>query len=168
MTPKLRNLDRNDILDSEFVRTRRTDWIALNKTRVLLTDDRLSTNVRANILRTTTLPAVLYACETWSTTKRDEEKSAVAEKAMERRTCGVTTIDRINNEELRRRTALREVDPEIYAAKKRWVGHAARRSDNRWTCRLTEWIHLDRKLQLCRLQTRWVSHMYGSCRDSRI
>lgn len=36
-------------------------------------------NVRASTFRTTLLPAVLYARETWSITKSDEEKFAMTE-----------------------------------------------------------------------------------------
>ena len=102
---------------------------------------------------------MLYACETWATTKNDEEKFAVTERAMERRMCGVTMRDKISNEELRQRTGMHDVVGEMYAAKRRWAGHVARQQDNRWTSRLTNWLPRDHKRPLGRPRTRWDEPM---------
>ena len=37
----------------------------------------------------------------------------------------------------------------------RWADHVARRSDNRWTIRVTEWIHMATKRFQGRSRTRW-------------
>uniref|UniRef100_A0A0M3HPS8 Uncharacterized protein n=1 Tax=Ascaris lumbricoides TaxID=6252 RepID=A0A0M3HPS8_ASCLU len=55
--------------------------------------------------------------ETWSTTKRDEKKFAVAKKGVERRMYGVIWIDRLSSEELRHEAGVKDVSSEIYAAK---------------------------------------------------
>lgn len=96
-----------------------------------LQDDRASTNA--------------ICLNVWSTAKRDEEKFAVAETAMERRLFGVTRIDRLSSEELRHRTAVNEVD----FMQQVEVGRPfARKSDNRWTCRLTDWVPCNWQLAL--------------------
>lgn len=82
----------------------------------MLTDQGLPVNIKADFFRTTGLPALLYACETWSTTKRDEEKFALAGRTMGSRMWDITRIDRLNSEELRRRTGVKDVGSEIYAA----------------------------------------------------
>ncbi|VDM40081.1 unnamed protein product [Toxocara canis] len=112
-----RQPDPNDILDGEFMRRRKARWIAFNKNRVVLPDQRLPMNVRANIFRTIVLPAKLYVCEKWGTMKRDEEKFAVAERATKRRICSVTRIYPLSNEELRLRTRVQDVVSEIHVAK---------------------------------------------------
>ncbi|VDM43602.1 unnamed protein product [Toxocara canis] len=48
----------------------------------------------SSIFNTTVLPAMLYARETWATTKVAEEKFAITEWGMERQMCAVTRKDR--------------------------------------------------------------------------
>ena len=154
-----RRFDSNNLANGEWTRRRRAGWVAFNNNRTVLTDQNLPMNVRAAIFNSTVLPAMLYACETWATTKNDEEKFAVTERAMERRICGVTIRDRISNEKLRQRTGVRDVVDEMYAAKRRWAGHVARQRDNRWTSRLTNWLPRDLKRPLGRPRTRWDEPM---------
>lgn len=108
-----------------------------------------------NSFRTTVLPAILFTCETWSTTKRDEEKFAGAERAMGRKICGVTRVDQLSNEEMRYRNGVKDAIFEIYAAKWRRAGHVERNFDNGRAYRLTDWIPRDRKRPLGRPQSRW-------------
>lgn len=82
-------------------------------------------NIRANTFTTTVLPALPDACGIWSATKRDEEIFVVARIAMERRMCDVTKVDRLNNEELRHRTGVKDVVFGIYAAKWSGASHIA-------------------------------------------
>ena len=154
-----RRFESNNLANGEYTRRRRAGWVAFNNNRTILTDQAVPMNIRANIFNTTVLPAMLYACETWATTKNDEEKFAVTERAMERRICGITLRDRINNEELRRRTGVRDVVDEMYIAKRRRGGHVVRLQDNRWTSRLTSWIPRDQKRPLGRPRTRWDEPM---------
>jgi hypothetical protein len=50
----------------------------------------LSRNVKVKIYRTTILPVVLYGCETWSLTLREEHSLRVFEKRVPRRIFGPT------------------------------------------------------------------------------
>ena len=150
-----RRFESNNLAGGEWTRRRRAGWVAFNNNRTVLTDQTLPMNIRASIFNSTVLPAMLYACETWATTKSDEEKFAVTERAMERRICGVTLRDKISNEALRQRTGVRDVIDEMYAAKRRWAGHVARQQDNRWTSRLTDWLPRNCKRPLGRPRTRW-------------
>ena len=154
-----RRFDSNNLACGEWTRRRRAGWVAFSNNRTVLTDQTLPMNIRVSIFNSTVLPAMLYACETWATTKSDEEKFAVTERAMERRICGVTLRDKISNEALRQRTGVRDVIDEMYAAKRRWAGHVARQQDNRWTSRLTDWLPRDYKRPLGRPRTRWDEPM---------
>jgi hypothetical protein len=48
----------------------------------------LSKNLKIKIFITTILPVVLYGCETWSLTLREECRLKVFEKRVLRRICG--------------------------------------------------------------------------------
>jgi hypothetical protein len=45
-------------------------------------------NININIYKTTVLPAVLYGCETWSHTLRDEDRLRLFENRLFRREFG--------------------------------------------------------------------------------
>ena len=66
----------------------------------------LSENLKIKVYRTTILPVVLYGCETWSLTLREERKLRVIENMVLRRIFGprrdeVTgELRRLHNEEL--------------------------------------------------------------------
>jgi len=72
----------------------------------LLSSRLLSRNLKINIIRNTILPVVLYGCETWSWTLREERKMRVFENMVLRRIFGPrwdeVTGDwrRLHNEEL--------------------------------------------------------------------
>ena len=54
----------------------------------LLSSRLLSKNLKLKIYRTIILPVVLYGCETWSLTLREERKLKVFENMVLRRICG--------------------------------------------------------------------------------
>jgi hypothetical protein len=54
----------------------------------LLSSRLLSKNLKIRIYRTTTLPVVLYGCETWSLTLKEERKLRVFENRVLRRIFG--------------------------------------------------------------------------------
>jgi hypothetical protein len=66
----------------------------------------LSKNVKIRINRTANLPVVLYGCETWSLTLKEERRLRVFEKGMLRRIFGPKRAEetgewrRLHNEEL--------------------------------------------------------------------
>jgi hypothetical protein len=72
----------------------------------LLSSSSLSKNVKIKTYRTTILPVVLYACESWSLTLREESRLRVFENKVLRRIFGPKKDEvtgewrRLNNKEL--------------------------------------------------------------------
>ena len=56
--------------------------------QILLSSSLLSKNLKIKIYRTIILPVVLYGCETWSLTLRDEHRLRVFENRVLRRIFG--------------------------------------------------------------------------------
>ena len=54
----------------------------------ILSSSLLSKNLKINLYRSTVLPVVLYGCETWSLTLREERRLRVFENRVLRRTFG--------------------------------------------------------------------------------
>ena len=99
----------------------------------------LPISMKKKVFNQCVLPTMTYACETWATTKRMDNKLRVTQRAMERLMAGVTKKDLIRNTELRRKTKVEDIILRIKKSKWRWAGHTVRQNDNRWTKRLLDW-----------------------------
>jgi hypothetical protein len=98
----------------------------------------LSKNMKIKIHRTIILPVVLYACETWSLTLKEERGLRVFENRTLRRTFGPKR-DEITGE-------WRKLHEEMYSSPYiirasnsriiRWAGHVARMGEKRGACRV--------------------------------
>lgn len=67
----------------------------------------------------------------------------------------IITLNLKRNEWVRRQTGVRDVVMEIKKAKWRWAGHVIRRTDDRWTERLTSWYPREGKRKRGHPLTRW-------------
>jgi hypothetical protein len=108
----------------------------------LLSSSLLSKNTKIKIYRTIILPAVLYGCETWSLTLREEHRLRVFENRVLRRIVGpkkdgVTGEWRIlHNEELNDLYSKSNIIRVIKSRRMRWAGHVARMDDGRGAYRV--------------------------------
>jgi hypothetical protein len=97
----------------------------------------LSRNVKVKIYKTIILPAVLYGCEAWSLTLRDEHRLRVFENRVLRGIFGpkrdeVTGEGRkLHNEELRNLYSSRDIIRQVKSRRMRWAGHVARMGEER-------------------------------------
>ena len=100
-------------------------------------------------------PSLTYACETWTLTVKEKRKLAVAQKRMERAMLGITLLDRVPNEVIRRRTMLTDILDMVWRRKVKWATNLARMNEERWSKCLTEWIPLGRKRNVGGQYMRW-------------
>jgi hypothetical protein len=103
----------------------------------LLSSRLLSKNIKIKIYRIIILPVVLYRCETWSLTLREERRLRVFENRVLRRVFGpkrdkVTGEWRkLNNEELNDLYFLPNIVRVVKSRRMRWAGHVARMGEDR-------------------------------------
>ena len=89
------------------------------------------------IYRTLILPIVLYGCETWSLTLREERKLRVFENKVLRRIFGprrdkvTEEWRRLHNEELNDLYSSSSIVRVIKSRRMRWAGHVARMGEER-------------------------------------
>jgi hypothetical protein len=87
--------------------------------------------VKVRIYKTIILPVVLYGCETWSLTVREEHKLRVFENRVLRRIFGPTRVEvmggwrKLYNEELHNLYSSPSIIRIIKSRRMRWAGHVA-------------------------------------------
>jgi hypothetical protein len=124
----------------------------------------LSKNVKVRIYKTIILPVVLYGCETWSLTVREEHKLRVFEIRVLRRISGpkrdgVTEGWRkLHNEELHNLYSSPSIISIIKSRRMRWAGHVARMGEKRNVYRLFVGKS-EGKRPLGRPKRRWIDNI---------
>ena len=98
----------------------------------LLSSRLLSKNLKIKIYRTIILPVVLYGCEAWSLTLREERKLRVFENVVLGRIFGPRRDEvtgewrRLHNEELNDLYSSPNIVRVIKSRRMRWAGHVSR------------------------------------------
>jgi hypothetical protein len=93
----------------------------------------LSKNLKIKIYRSIILPVVLYGCETWSLTLREERRLRVFENRVVRRVYGPKRDKltgewrKLHNEELNDLYSLPKIVRVVKSRRMRWAGHVASR-----------------------------------------
>ena len=100
-------------------------------------------------------PTITYGSETWNLNKAITLKIRSAQRAMERIMMGLTWEDRKTAKWIREQTQVRDIIEVIKKNKWTWAGHVMRRTDNRWTKRITEWIPREGTRNRGKQRTRW-------------
>ncbi|KAJ4448881.1 hypothetical protein ANN_00272 [Periplaneta americana] len=99
----------------------------------LLSSSLLSKNLKVKIYKTVILPVVLYGCETWTLTLREEQRLRVFENKVLRKIFGAKRDEvtgewrKLHNAELHAPDIIRN----IKSRRLRWAGHVARMGESR-------------------------------------
>jgi hypothetical protein len=103
----------------------------------LLSSRLLSGNLKVKIYKIIILPVVLYGCETWSVTLREEHRLRVFENGVLRRIFGPKRDEvtgqwrKLHSGELHNLYSSPDIVRQIKSRRMRWVGHVARMGEGR-------------------------------------
>jgi hypothetical protein len=124
----------------------------------------LSKNTKIKIYRITILPVVLYGCETWSVTLREEHRLRMFENSVLRgifgpKRDGVTGEGRrLHNEELNDLYSSPNIIRVIKSRRMRWAGHVARMGEGRGAYRILV-VRPEGRRPLGRPKLRWEDNI---------
>jgi len=130
----------------------------------LLSSRLLSKNLKIKIYRNIILPLVLYGCETWSLTLREERRLRVFENWVLRRIFGHKRDEvtgewkKLHNEELNVLYSSSNIVRVITSRRIRWAGHVARMGKKRGVYRVLVGEPEGKRL-LGRLMRRWEDNI---------
>jgi hypothetical protein len=136
----------------------------------LLSSSLLSKNVKIKIYRTIILPVLLYGCETWSLTLREECRLRVFENGVLRRIFGPkrgeVTVEwrRLHNKGLYALYSSPNIIRVMKSRRLRWAGHVARMGARRGANRALEDKHEGRR-PLGRPRRRWEDNIKMDLRE---
>ena len=103
---------------------------AFKKMKTYLTNRKLSTRIRKRAAKTFVWSTLLYGCETWTVSRRMQEKLEAAEMWLWRRILKIPwTARRTNAEVLRQMGTERELMMTIRKRQMRFLGHVMRRNE---------------------------------------
>jgi hypothetical protein len=97
----------------------------------------LSKNLKIKIYRTISLHVVLYGCEVWSLTPREERRLRVFENRVLRKVFGPKRDEatrewrKLHNKELNDLYSLPNIVQVVKSRRMRWAGHVARMGEDR-------------------------------------
>ena len=114
----------------------------------------LHMEVKRGLYEGVVVPTVLYGAESWGLKVQERNRLNVFEMRCLRSMCGVTRMDRVRNDEVRRRSGVKtELAERVDESVLRWFGHVMRMSEERLTKRV--W---STKVNRNRVRRK---HMYG-------
>jgi hypothetical protein len=126
----------------------------------LLSSRLLSRNLKVKMYKTIIMPVVLYVCETWSLTLREEHRLRVFENRVLRRIFGPETDEvtgqwrKLHDGELHNLYSSPDIIRYIKSRRMRWAGHVARMAEDRKVYRVLVGKPEDKRL-LGRARRRW-------------
>ncbi|KAJ4443767.1 hypothetical protein ANN_05545 [Periplaneta americana] len=103
----------------------------------LISSSLLSKNLKVRIYKTVILPVVLYGCETWTLTLREEHRLRVFENKVFRKIFGAKRDEvtgewrKLHNTELHALYSSPDIIRNIKSRRLRWAGHVARMGESR-------------------------------------
>ncbi|KAJ4441857.1 hypothetical protein ANN_11716, partial [Periplaneta americana] len=138
----------------------------------LLSSSLLSKNLNVRIYKTVILPVILYGCETWTLTLREEHRLRVFENKVLRKIFGAKRDEvtgewrKLHNTELHALYSSADIIRNIKSRRLRWAGHVARMGESRNAYRVLVGRQ-EGKRPLGRPRRRWEDNIKMDLREVR-
>lgn len=118
----------------------------INKLNSIWWSNEITKNTKKKIYSTIVEPITTYGCEVWEVSKRNENRLRALQMDWARRSCRVSRIEHITNEEIKRKINMSSTIIDVVEGKRlMWYGHLRRMNSNRWPSRIWEWVPKERR-----------------------
>ena len=153
----------NDRFTGEIGRRIRAANFAFHRYRTLFAARNVPMDIKKRLFDGAVIPALVYASETWSLTRRLENKLAVAQRRWERIMLGITILDHRTGAWMRSRTKLADVVRCVRERKWRWASRIASLESTRLTRAVLEWHPRGPARGRGRPAVRWRDDLVEAC-----
>ena len=108
----------------------RIGWMKWKEVSGVMCDRKMPVELKDNVFKTISRPAMTYGSECWAVKKKDESKLNSAEMRMLRWARGKIRLDHIRNEYIRKEAHVKPVETLRENKRLKWCGHCLRREPN--------------------------------------
>uniref|UniRef100_W5MA04 ribonuclease H n=1 Tax=Lepisosteus oculatus TaxID=7918 RepID=W5MA04_LEPOC len=142
-------------------------WMKWRQVTGVLCDKKIPLRLKSKVYRSVVRPVALYGTECWPTTKKHEQALHMMEMKMLRWTLGLTRLDHVMNEEVRKTPKVVPITEKMRELRLRWYGHVLRSNDT-----LMAETALELNVEGCRPRgrpfTRWLDRLKDNTRLAKV
>lgn len=120
------HLQSNGDIDGDVRARVNGAWMRWREVTGVLCDRKMPIRLKSKIYRTVVRPVALYGTESWPTTRTTEQRLHAMEMRMVRWIMGISLLDHMTNDTLRRRFGIAPIDEKMREGRLRWFGHVTR------------------------------------------
>ena len=102
-------------------------WSKWRELSGVICDKKVPTKLKILIYQTVIRPTLLYGCETWPMSVKDERRTATTEMTMVRWAMGVGLLEHWRNEEILEEVKVEQIATVMRRRMLEWFGHVKRR-----------------------------------------
>ena len=124
----------------------------------LMKDRNIPKGVKTVIYTTILRPILTYGHESWTLTSKTRSQIQAAEMKVLRLIKGVTRLDKLRSEDIRRELHVEDILMFIERGQMRWYGHVKRMEDGRYPKKYLEWTP-DGRRPVGRPRKRWLENI---------
>ena len=104
-------------------------WSKWRELSGVICDKKIPTKLKLLVYQTVIRPTLLYGCETWPMSVKDEKRMATTEMRMVRRAMGVSLLEHRRNEEILEEAKVEPIATVMRRRRLEWFGHIKRRHE---------------------------------------
>ena len=104
-------------------------WSKWRELSGVICDKKVPTKLKILIYQSVIRPTLLYGCETWPMSVKDERRTATTEMTMVRWAMGVGLLEHRRNEEILEEVKVEQIATVMGRRRLEWFGHVKRRDE---------------------------------------
>ena len=150
--------------DQEIRQRIKAAWAKWRQVSGVILDKKMPLKLRVKVYKTIIRPVLLYGAETWALRRKEEGILERTEMRMLRWILGVSLMERIESEEIRKRLGVCKITDKARESRLRWYGHVVR-SDEASMIRKVYDMGIEGRRSRGRQKIRWKDAIRRDLKD---